>query len=109
MNVADMKELEEQVASGPWESKWDGTLGHGSVYVPKRLDISISRFGYGNASPEAPYIAAMRNLAPELLDLWEAANLFYITPSDSVDGWRACQDLGSAIERLNDKAASMAV
>ena len=86
MDVTELKALEAQARPAPWE-------------------------GIPLSAPNIPFLVAMRNLAPELLDLWEACNH---AKSDSQtdefgDSIQIPIKLENAIGRLNEKAATMAV
>lgn len=110
MDVEDLRKLESRATPRPWKGRELVFHGQGQATGPAHeIPDDIRTASVLPWTADCLLIARMRNLAPELLELWEAANLFYVTPGGGVEGLHACQDLESAIKRLNDKAASMAV
>lgn len=72
LTEAELNAIEARAAAateGPWEKdRWDGTLGRGSLSVPSKLRVLVTRFNYGNAgSPDLEFIAAARTDVPRLV------------------------------------------
>jgi hypothetical protein len=102
MDIEELKELEAKATPGPWEARWNGTLGRASITAgkPISLQAEVHRCGYGNQPPEAELIVILRNLAPELMALWEAVN-----QQQAARAGRSCHSvIRRAIDALNKKA-----
>lgn len=101
MDVTELKALEAQARQAPWE-------------------------GIPLSAPNVPFVVALRNVAPELLDLWESLNEWQRLKkiagkpleAKSYDGGLlllsddirdAEWESRCALDALNTKAASMAV
>lgn len=68
MNLAELRRLEKEATKGPWKAV-NADIGHGgdpNITFPLAYTNPIN---YENAA----LISALRNAAPALLDLWEAA------------------------------------
>lgn len=81
MDVTELKALEAQAKPAPWDG------------IPLSL-------------PNLPFVVALRNVTPELLELWDA-----VAKQQAAPEGRKCHSttLCKAFDALEKKAASMAV
>lgn len=97
------------------------TKGEGTMTIAELKELERMTSHMRNVKPEGFHrpggwsgdtsnlLAALRNLAPELLELWEAANKFGKPEWDFMGrhGYMAGPGFHDALKRLNAKAESM--
>ena len=100
MNIDALKKLERQATPAPWKETGNGSMieAPGEPYPVAKV-YGYGRFNRKHSKVEADgrMIAAFRNLAPELIALWEAANN---------DGTMR-KETWDALQALNTKSAAM--
>ena len=120
MHIAGLKDLEKQATPRPWRADWGNIPDEpmwrsgGPVHECECEDCE----GYCDepggpleeaAARDAELLTTLRNLAPELLDLWDACNeMDGIGAEHPMRSFRA-ECVKTALNALNEKAATMAV
>ena len=118
MTIDELKELEAKATPGPWQALKTGCecddpyCNHGNFsYALKHCNIDEI------SSNDLDFIAVIRNIAPELIALWESAETIKQHAGTSIEA--AYDDLGLwlvkidgerlmvALDELNEKARSL--
>ena len=112
MTIDELKELERKATPGPWETcfETEGCFAEETVMKAMSLDGADAQVigtgwydGYHTVLREddGGLIAALRNLAPELLALWEASE-HWLFGKDTSTG-----EIASAVMALRKRASGM--
>lgn len=107
MNVEDFKTLESRATPGPWKGRELVCHGQGQATGPAHeIPDDIRTASVLPWTADCRLIALLRNLAPELLELWDA-----VAKQQAAPEGRKCHSttLCKAFDALEKKAASMAV
>lgn len=110
MDVEDFKKLESRATPRPWKGRELVCHGQGQATGPAHeIPEDIRTASVLPWTADCLLIARMRNLAPELLDLWDACNeMDGIGAEHPMRSFRA-ECVKTALNALNEKAATMAV
>lgn len=112
MRIEVLKTLERRATGGPFHALLDnhrltGIHGKDCVIYHVALESHLSPETHARQRADALLFASSRNLAPEWLALWEAANeLSEIGPAHPMRTYRL-KMVETALWTLNAKAASM--
>ena len=97
--IAKLKALEAKAHPGPWTHNGCAAIDGPIVWQ----DVTMHIYDEGGHSPDdAAFIVALRNLAPQLIALWESCNAMQTT-WDS----RAFVSNREALRALNAKATEV--
>lgn len=112
MNLRDLKAIEASSSPAPWsyfyKSKYD-EWHVGAAQAVGGMKIALFQDGCPTecAESDTALIATLRNLAPDLLALWEAVNSVHLGPCPNPNEMRDVQAIEDAIKNLNAKAAAL--
>ena len=105
MDIAELKELESKATPGRWgitDAHPETGTAICAVNPDGKCQKCLSNF---NSDRDAQLTSALRNLAPELIALWEVCKDFKKCPP----GYGAFWEVGKALDALDDKARSMVI